>query len=154
MRLCLLLGSLSLILQQIEAQRSWWNRGYHGHRSRRRDRPRRYRHSDQSGGHRHTGHHDEAGVSSRQLSRRVSPRDEARDYYPDTRANTSEVLEDTPEYRIQTRGGDTIIEFARSGETQGRSMSLKRQRIRRTKNIIPSVKNSSDTCFVTPSVNL
>ena len=39
---------------------------------------------------------------------------------PDTRANTSAgVLEATPDSRLEPRGGDTIIEFARSGETQG-----------------------------------
>ena len=33
---------------------------------------------------------------------------------------SSHLLESTPEYTIETRGGDTIIEFARSGETQGK----------------------------------
>ena len=132
MRLCLLLGCLGLLLQQIEAQRSWWNRGYHGHRNRRRDRPRRYRQSegDQTRRHRPSGYQSEesyheadrgSDISSRQLRRRQGEyRSRGRDYYPDTRANTSAgVLEATPEYRIETRGGDTIIEFARSGETQG-----------------------------------
>ena len=128
MRLLLLLGSLGLILQQIEAQHSWWNRGYRGHRrDRRRDRPRRYRQSDGDHPrrrHRHTSDHLEAerasDVSSSHLSRRLSQREgEARDYYPHTRANTSHLVEATPEYRIETREGDTIIQFARSGETQG-----------------------------------
>ena len=127
MRLLLLLGSLGLIIQQIEAQRSWWNRGYRGHRrDRRRDRPRRYRQSegDQRRRHRHTSDYQEAEraseVNSSLLSRRLSQREgEARDYYPHTRANTSHLVEATPEYRIETREGDTIIQFARSGETQG-----------------------------------
>lgn len=34
------------------------------------------------------------------------------------RRNRSELLERTPEYKVEKRGGDTIIEFARSGEAQ------------------------------------
>ena len=132
MRLLLLLGSLGLLLQQIEAQRSWWSRGYLGHRSRRRDRPRRYRQSEGDlrthRRHRYRGHQheeeseaDKLRISSHELSRRVSERQRGGGYYPDTRANTSAetVLETTPEYRVETRAGDTIIEFVRSGETQG-----------------------------------
>ena len=43
--------------------------------------------------------------------------------------NNASSIQSTPEYTIETRNGDTIIEFARSGETQGDiwiSFSLKK----------------------------
>ena len=62
-------------------------------------------------------------LASTELARRVNKFERSqRRYYPENTNNvTSEVLQDTPEFRVQTRGGDTFIEFARSGEAQGKS---------------------------------
>ena len=141
MRLWLVAGSLAILLQTIGAQRSWWPdragaRLRHRQRLRRHrsqhDRPQRRRlrrpqHDDDS----YEG--DQLVISSSELSRRVNKFQRSQrprsydhhprsDYYPTRYKNESEastLLESTPEYRIETRNGDTIIEFARSGETQG-----------------------------------
>ena len=46
--------------------------------------------------------------------------DRPRDYFPSQSGYSNYTqLERTPEYTVEQRGGDTIIEFARSGEAQG-----------------------------------
>ena len=134
MRLILLLAGLLILTQ---AQRSHWRRrGGRGGRLR----GRRYSQSEDRGrsslrrryerqrGDSYEGDH--LKLSSTELARRVYKFERSeRRYYPDNnnnyhhqqhyRQNSSQVLEATPEYRVQTRGGDTIIEFARSGESQG-----------------------------------
>jgi len=69
----------------------------------------------------------EIRLSSQELSRRANkPRfEKLSDYYAASSEvqssfkNTStQLLERTPEYKVETRGGDTFIEFARSGEAQ------------------------------------
>eukprot|EP00090_Calanus_glacialis_P047407 TRINITY_DN9832_c0_g1_i2.p1 TRINITY_DN9832_c0_g1~~TRINITY_DN9832_c0_g1_i2.p1 ORF type:complete len:242 (-),score=49.56 TRINITY_DN9832_c0_g1_i2:1518-2243(-) len=66
-------------------------------------------------------------LSNQELSRRANkPRfEKLSDYYAESSEvqssykNTStKLLERTPEYKVETRGGDTFIEFARSGEAQ------------------------------------
>ena len=125
MRLILLLAGLLILTQ---AQRSHWRRrGGRGGRLR----GRRYSQSEDRGrsslrrryerqrGDSYEG--DNLRLSSRDLARRVNKFERSeRRYYPDSNS-TTRVLQDTPEYRVQTRGGDTIIEFARSGEAQGKS---------------------------------
>ena len=68
-------------------------------------------------------------LSNQELSRRANkPRfEKLSDYYAESSEvqssykNTStKLLERTPEYKVETRGGDTFIEFARSGEAQGK----------------------------------
>ena len=142
MRLILLLAGLLLLLLQdvARAQRSHWRRrGGRGGRGR----PRRYNQSEESGrsvrrryerGREDSYEGDHLTLATSELARRVNKFERSeRRYYPDNnnhynnnhhhhqhyRQNSSQVLEATPEYRIQTRGGDTIIEFARSGESQG-----------------------------------
>ena len=143
MRLILVLAGLLLpLLQDVaQAQRSHWRRrGGRGGRGGRL-RPRRYNQSEV--GRRYerprgdSYETDHLTLSSTELARRVNKFERSeRRYYPDNnyhhhhhqhyRQNNSqgEVLEATPEYRVQTRGGDTIIEFARSGESQGEFPSL------------------------------
>ena len=114
MRLHLLLAGL-LILQEVRGQRSYWRR--RGERLR--SRARRYQRHHRERGDSYEG--DNLRLSSRDLAKRVNKFERSeRRYYPDSN-NTTRVLQDTPEYRVQTRGGDTIIEFARSGEAQGKS---------------------------------
>ena len=129
MRLILLLAGLLLLQDLAWGQRSQWRR--RGQRSR--TRPRRYNQYEggrsyrrRSERHREDSYEgDRLRVSSTELARRVNKFERSeRRYYPDTSKNlTSQVIQDTPEYRVQTRGGDTIIEFARSGEAQGKSLS-------------------------------
>ena len=141
MRLILVLAGLLLLQDVAQAQRSHWRRrGGRGGRGGRL-RPRRYNQSEVGRRYeRPRGDSYEADhltLSSTELARRVNKFERSeRRYYPDNnyhrhhhqhyRQNSSqgEVLEATPEYRVQTRGGDTIIEFARSGESQGEFPSL------------------------------
>ena len=141
MRLILVLAGLLLLQDVAQAQRSHWRRrGGRGGRGGRL-RPRRYNQSEvgrryeRPRGDSYEGDH--LTLSSTELARRVNKFERSeRRYYPDNnnyhhhhqqhyRQNSSqvveveEVLEATPEYRVQTRGGATIIEFARSGESQG-----------------------------------
>lgn len=69
-------------------------------------------------------------LSTQELSRRANrpsgPRfEKLSDYYAASselqhsyKNTSSTLLERTPEYKVETRGGDTFIEFARSGEAQ------------------------------------
>ena len=149
MRLWILLGSIGVLLQTIGAQRSWWP----DRPRRQSQRLRRYRNSSGGGLHRRRSRRpysyddsydsydasrdsyedDSLVISSSELSRRVNkferpnrPRAHRQDYYPNhqySNQSHSTLLESTPEYKIETRNGDTIIEFARSGETQGKLSS-------------------------------
>ena len=143
MRLILLLVGLLLLQDVTRTQRSHWRRrGGRGGRGGRL-RARRYQLSDESGRsvrrrYERRGEDSYEGdhliLASSELARRVNKFERSeRRYYPDHnnnnnhyhhRQNTSQVLQATPEYRVQTRGGDTIIEFARSGESQGEFPSL------------------------------
>ena len=82
---------------------------------------------------------DELRLSSHVLSRRRGggrPRfeklsdyyaasDEVQSYYEsNSNDNTVKIIERTPDYKVETRGGDTFIEFARSGEAQGKLAEL------------------------------
>jgi len=71
--------------------------------------------------------HQDLRLSSQELSRRASrPRfEKLSDYYAASEElatyhnhTPTRLLERTPEYKVETRGGDTFIEFARSGEAQ------------------------------------
>jgi len=69
----------------------------------------------------------ELRLSNQELSRRANrPRfEKLSDYYTASsevqshyKNSSTKLLERTPEYKVETRGGDTFIEFARSGEAQ------------------------------------
>ena len=125
MRLILLLAGLLLLLDLTWGQRPHWRR--RGPRSR--GRARRYNQSHRRGSQRHredSYEGDNLRLSSTELSRRVNKFEKReRRYYPDNLNNlTSRIIQESPEYRVQTRGGDTIIEFARSGEAQGKSFLI------------------------------
>ena len=125
MRLILLLAGLLLLLDLTWGQRPHWRR--RGPRSR--GRARRYNQSHRRGSQRHredSYEGDNLRLSSTELSRRVNKFEKReRRYYPDNLNNlTSKIIQESPEYRVQTRGGDTIIEFARSGEAQGKSFLI------------------------------
>jgi len=118
--------------KQISYQdNSWHSRDSNRHDTRKSDdnrgyseRPRRrqqttYRDQERDG--------QDLRLSSQELSRRVNkPKfEKLSDYYAESSEvqsyykNTStKLLERTPEYKVETRGGDTFIEFARSGEAQ------------------------------------
>ena len=144
MRLYLLhLCSLVLFFHHVSSQRSWWNRGQQGRRQRPgRERPRRYN-SDNARTNRRryqrpyeqdSTEGDNLRISSSELSKRVSSFErrqpsynqyrysDTTDYYPSYQRSNVSLIESTPEYKIETRNGDTIIEFARSGETQGKNL--------------------------------
>ena len=93
----------------------------------------------------------EIRLSSQELSRRANkPRfEKLSDYYAassevqSSYKNTStQLLERTPEYKVETRGGDTFIEFARSGEAQGK-LIIHQVRIRKSSNIRLHDSNSN-----------
>ena len=149
MRLALLLGSLAALLHQAQPQRSWWaggarRRRHHSEQGDRRElRTHRYsRQGEEEHRYNNRGQGEDSRVSS--LQRRRLQRQEAgseqrhhdrgyrdtgyggyRGYYPTPApANTSHLLEATEEYKVETRNGDTVIQFARSGDTQGGFLHL------------------------------
>ena len=149
MRLALLLASLAALLHQAQPQRSWWaggarRRRHHSEQGDRRElRTHRYSRQGEEHGYNNRGQGEDSRVSS--LQRRRLQRQEAgseqrhhdrgyrdtgyggyRGYYPTPApANTSHLLEATEEYKVETRNGDTVIQFARSGDTQGGFLYLK-----------------------------
>ena len=145
MRLALLLASLAATLHQAQPQRSWWaggarRRRHHSEQGDRRElRTHRYGLQGKEG-HRFNsrGQGEDSRVSSLQRRRLQQSEQRHHDtgyrdtgyrgyrgYYPTPApANTSHLLEATEEYKVETRNGDTVIQFARSGDTQGGFLHL------------------------------
>jgi len=120
MRSIFILGSLGIVcFQGIKSaggpprgqsdRRDWWQRP-DGNRNRAWS----SRNSDGNRGY------SERPRRTQQLARRANrPRfEKLSDYYEESSETTPTLLERTPEYKVETRGGDTFIEFARSGEAQ------------------------------------
>ena len=124
-------------------------RRYHSDSSDEQDRSQSHRRRYQRHRYEDSYEGDQLRISSHELSRRVSKYERRKpdrrkyhhdgsdssykSYYPtqspsyhhrNISEGSSHLLESTPEYTIETRGGDTIIEFARSGETQGSDFIL------------------------------